>query len=114
MTTTLVETSRRDRRARCPEVIGRHIPAEPVGLTGTFDARRRLDRIVHATALVPGVELLSASLDPSDGSMRIELLAPMLSAPERLSLEAELRSTAVPDASTSGMIAFEFVDSALS
>jgi len=100
MTTTLVETSPRYRRAHCLKGLDRHIPARPAGLTDAFDARRRLNKTLEAVVPVSGVELLSASLDPFDGSMRIELLAPMLS--------AEPRSTAVPDTSTNGMTALEF------
>lgn len=112
MTTTLIGISRRHRRARWPEGLDRRVSAHPARLTDTFDVRQRLNTIVDAAVLVPGVELLSAGLDPLDGAIRIELLAPTLSAPERLSREAQIRSTVDPDSHNGGMITLEFVDSA--
>jgi len=109
MATTVIEPSRRRRHACGSEGLDRRLSAEPA--EPALDARRRLSRIVDAAAAVPDVEFLSASLNPSDGSIRIELLSPLLSVLERRTLETELRSAA-PDYAGSGPIAFVFVDSA--
>lgn len=115
MTTTLLETSRwlhfRGDFRRADLIVPEPF-ADGWGPTDPLDHRHRLHRIVDAAARVPDIEIVSSALDPSTGSIRIELLAPTLSTPERQAREAQLRS-ADQEGSNSGTIDFEFIDPTL-
>jgi len=114
MTTTHLDTSRwrlrcwgSDQTALRSSVDDCHT-ADPCG------HRHRLAAIVDAAARIADIELLSSALDPSNGSIRIELLAPLLSSHEQLALEAQLRSAAHQDSRSHVTIDFEFVNPLLS
>jgi len=110
MTTMLLETSRWRLRFRGSDPITPRTSAAESTPTDPFGYRHRRAAIVEAVALISDVALLSSALDPSNGSIRIELLAPLLSTPDQLALEAQLQSAANHDGRNDVTIDFEFVD----
>jgi hypothetical protein len=78
-------------------------------VVGGDHARAVVTRIVATVDRMRAVDLLSASLDPATGAIRVELHAPRLSRSEQADAVAGLRSVA-SDHRIGDRIQVEFVD----
>jgi len=110
MATTLLETSRWRPRSWGSDPIAPRASIDGSAPVFPLGYRQRLAAVVSAAVRYPGVEVLSAALDPSNGSVRVELLAPLLSPQQQLAVETHLQSEADHDRRDNMTIHVEFVD----